>query len=233
MVGPVLSNLNLGGHKAAAKAVAKHIVPYTGLKNHETGDDVHQLLHEGNVTHAIKTLKNNTAKFRPHHMWLDEPMPVRDSIIPYNQMNSYQVYRAARKTLPYIDHILTDRLKSQSIVDSSLTTALFSDLKKTLNKDLTTANTKLQKVLVNTMDSLDEQKTDRITLYSACGIILLVSLSGVLLMVRCLCKVQSKVNKMNKAMCDEGIPLTTRSRHPSRVDWCNKSPTTIELETYN
>ena len=80
-------------------------------------------------------------------------------------MNSYQVYRAARKTLPYIDHILTDRLKSQSIVDSSLTTALFSDLKKTLNQDLTTANTKLQKVLVNRMDSLDEQKTDRITLY--------------------------------------------------------------------
>ena len=148
-------------------------------------------------------------------------------------MNSYQVYRAARKTFPYIDHILTDRLKSQSIVDSSLTTALFSDLKKTLNQDLTTANTKLQKVLVNTLDSLDEQKTDRITLYSACGLILLVSLSGVLLVVRCLCKVQSKVNKMNQAMCEEGIPLTTRSRHPSKVDWCNKSPATIELETYN
>ena len=51
-------------------------------------------------------------------------------------MNSYQVYRAARKTLPYIDHILTDRLKSQSIVDSSLTQALFGDLKRNLSKDM-------------------------------------------------------------------------------------------------
>ena len=64
-------------------------------------------------------------------------------------MNSYQVYRAARRTLPYIDHILTDRPKSQSIVDSSLTQALFGDLKRNLSKDMTIANTKLQKVLSN------------------------------------------------------------------------------------
>merc|ERR1712240_895818 len=101
-------------------------------------------------------------------------MPHKDSIIPPSQMNSYQVYCAARKTLPYIDHILTDRLKSQSIVDSSLTTALFGDLKRSLNEDLTTANTKLQKVLINSIDALDEQQIDRITLYSACGIILIV-----------------------------------------------------------
>ena len=168
-------------------------------------------------------------------MWLNEPMPGRDSIIPYNQMNSYQVYRAARRTLPYIDHMLTDRLKSQSIVDSSLTTALFGDLKKGLNKDLTTANTKLQKVLVNTIDSLDEQKIDRITLYSACGIILLVSLSGILLVVKFLCKVHSKVNKINKSMSlsDEDIPLTTTSRPPSRTDWCKPSQTCIEMESFN
>ena len=143
LVGPVLNNLKSVGHKEAAKAVAKHIIPYTGLKGHEAEGHVHKLLDEGNVTHAIKTLKNNTARYNPHHMWLNEPMPVKDSIVPYNQMNSYQVYRAARKTLPYIDHILTDRLKSQSIVDSSLTQALFGDLKKSLNRDLTTANTKI------------------------------------------------------------------------------------------
>ena len=80
------------------------------------------------------------------------------------------------------------------------------------------------------MDSLDEQKTDRITLYSACGIILLVSLSGILLVVRFLCKVHSKVNKINKSMGDEGIPLTTKSRHPSRTDWCKPSQTCIDME---
>ena len=117
-------------------------------------------------------------------------------------------------------------------MDSSLTTALFGDLKRSLNKDLTTANTKLQKVLVNTIDSLEEQKTDRITIYSACGIILLVSLSGILLVVKFLCKVHSKVNKINKSMSlsEENLPLTTSSRHPSRTEWCNPSQTCIEME---
>ena len=32
LVGPVLDNLKSVGHKEAAKAVAKHIIPYTGLK---------------------------------------------------------------------------------------------------------------------------------------------------------------------------------------------------------
>ena len=101
-------------------------------------------------------------------------------------MNWYQVYRSARKILPYIDHMLTDRLKSQSIVDTSLTTALFGGLKKSLNIDLTSASEKLQKVLVNTLSSIDEHKIDRITIYSICGLILIVSLSGIGLVIRCL-----------------------------------------------
>ena len=159
-------------------------------------------------------------------------MPHKDSLIPHSQMNSYQVYCAARKTLPYIDHMLTDRLKSQSIVDTSLTTALFGDIKKSLNIDLTAASTKLQKVLVNTLNSLDEHQIDRITIYSACGIILIVSLSGILLVVRCLCKVHSKVNKINKSISviEEDIPLTTTSRPQSRTDWCKPSQTYIEME---
>merc|ERR1711867_13753 len=64
LVGPELKNLVSGGHKHAFKQVAKHIIPYTGLKDHDTAQEVHQLLHKGNVTHAIKTLKNSTAKFR-------------------------------------------------------------------------------------------------------------------------------------------------------------------------
>ena len=182
-------------------------------------------MHQGNVTQAIRTLKDNTADFNPNNMWMNEPLPSQDSIIPYNKMNNYQVYMAARKTLPYIDHMLTDRLKSQSIVDSSLTTALFGNLKKGLNKDLTAASNKLQEVLVNTIDSLEEQQVDRITIYSACGLILLVSLSGILIVVRCLCKVHSTVDKIDKSMSlsEENIPLTTSTRQPSRNDYCSPS----------
>ena len=91
-MGPVLDNLKSVGHKEAAKAVAKHIIPYIGLKNHETGQNVHQLLHQGNVTQAIRTLKDNTADFNPHHMWMNEPLPSRDSIIPYNKLGRTSFY---------------------------------------------------------------------------------------------------------------------------------------------
>ena len=68
LVGPVLKNLVSGGHKHEVKQVAEYIIPYTGLKDQEAAQNVHQLLHEGNVTHAIKTLKNDTANFRPHNL---------------------------------------------------------------------------------------------------------------------------------------------------------------------
>ena len=217
--------MKTAGQREAAKAVAKHIIPYTGLKDHGTGHIVKQLLHQGNVSQAISTLKDNTADFNPNNMWVNEPLPSPDSIIPHDQMNNYQVYMAARKTLPYIDTMLTDRLKSQSIVDSSLTTALFSGLKKGLNKDLTAAGNKLQEVLANTIDSLEEQQVDRITIYSACGLILIVSLSGILIVVRCLCKVHSTVDKIDKTMSlsEENIPLTTSTRQPSRSEYCSPS----------
>ena len=103
-------------------------------------------------------------------------------------MNSYQVYKATRRTLPYIDNILTDRLKSQSIVDSSLTQALFDDLKNALSKDMTAANTNFQKVLSNSNsmkvsfnDALESQQIDKVTLYSTCIITMIVSIASVLL----------------------------------------------------
>ena len=224
-MGPVLDELKSVGQKEAARAVAKHIIPYTGINDHGTGHIVNQLLNQGNVSQAISTLKDNTADFNPNNMWLKEPLPSADSIIPHDQMNNFQVYLAARKTLPYIDTMLTDRLKSQSIVDSSLTTALFSGLKKGLNKDLTAAGNKLQEVLTNTIDSLETQQVDRITIYSSCGVILIVSLAGILIVVRCLCKVHSTVDKIEKSMtlAEENLP----TRQPSN-DYC--SPQQVYLD---
>ena len=140
-------------------------------------------------------------------------------------MNNFQVYLAARKTLPYIDTMLVDRLKSQSIVDSSLTTALFSGLQKGLNKDLTAAGNKLQEVLTNTIDSMETQQVDRITIYSSCGVILVVSLAGILIVVRCLYKVHSTVDKIEKSMtpAEENIP----NRQPTN-NYC--SPQQVYLD---
>ena len=51
------------------------------------------------------------------------------TIIASKDMDSQQVYRCCRKVVPFVDNVLIERLKSQSIVDSSLTQALFDDLK--------------------------------------------------------------------------------------------------------
>ena len=200
LMGPVLKELKSVGQKEAARAVAKHIIPYTGINDHGTGHIVNQLLNQGNVSQAISTLRDNTVEFNPSNMWLEEPLPSTGSIIPHDKMNNHQVFLAARKTLPYIDTMLVDRLKSQSIVDTSLTTALFRGLKKGLNKDLTEAGNKLQEVLVNTIDSMETHQVDRITIYSSCGVILLVSLAGIMIVVRCLCRVHSIVDNIQKNM---------------------------------
>ena len=222
LLGPVLKNLVAGGHDHAVKQVARHVIPYTGLNNHDTGRAVHQHLHEGQHDHAIQILRNSTQFFRPHNLWVDEKMPHKDSIIEAEKMDSYQIFRSARKILPYIDHMLTDRLKSQSIVDTSLTTALFGGLKKSLNIDLTNASNKLQKVLVHAVSAVDEHLVDRITIYSICTLILLVSVFGIGLAIRCLYKVNTKVDRLNKLFSDseEDIPLASTTRAQSGREWC-------------
>ena len=149
--------------------------------------------------------------------------------------NSYQVYKAARRTLPYIDNILTDRLKSQSIVDSILTQALFDDLRNALSKDMISANTNLQKVLANSnsmkasfKDALESQQIDKVTLYSSCIITMIVSVVCVIVVGLIWWHVLSKVNCLMDARsnCEERIPLTN-FRHPVRVDWMEPTPTPL------
>ena len=117
-------------------------------------------------------------------------------------------------------------------MDSSFTQALFDDLINALSKDMIAANINFQKVLSNSNsiietfnEALDDQQIYRITLYSACAIILVVSLSGILLVVRCLCKVHSKINKLKDSVSrsEEEIPLNI-TRHHSRLDWMKPTP---------
>ena len=58
----------------------------------------------------------------------------------------------------------------------------------------------LQKVLVNTIDSMETHQVDRITIYSSCGAILLVSLTRIMIVVRCLYRVHSTVDNIQKSM---------------------------------
>ena len=138
-------------------------------------------------------------------------------------MNSQQVYKAARRTIPYIDNVLTDRLKSQSIVDSSLIQALFDDLKKSLSKDMISANEKLQGVLSKSGNmeallrmALEDHQVDRITLYIVCIITMVVSAIGVLLIGCMWYSVVSRINELIDVLSRTGEKesLTqARSKH--------------------
>ena len=224
MAGPVLKNLKSEGSKAVYNSMAEYFLPFTGLQGHEMAEDVKGLLEKGEVNTALDTLERHRIRFKPQGLWLNEPEPSRSAIIPSQDMNSHQVYKAARKTIPYIDNVLTERLKSQSIVDSSLTQALFDDLKHSLSQDMISANDRLQGVLSKAgnleallKEALEDHQVDRVALYSSCIITLVVSVICVILIGLMWCHVVSKVNDLIDVMsrCGEREPLTqSNSNHP-------------------
>ena len=77
-------------------------------------------------------------------------------------------------------------------------------------------------MLVHTLSSIDEHLVDRITIYTICTLILLVSVFGIGLVIRCLYKVNTKVDRLNKALSDseENIPLASTTRAQSVREWC-------------
>ena len=85
--------------------------------------------------------------------------------------------------MPYVDNVLTERLKSQSIVDFSLTQALFDNLEQSLSKDLISANDRLHglmskaDILKALLDEIfDDHDADRVNLYICCFLTLGISL---------------------------------------------------------
>lgn len=115
-------------------------------------------------------------------------------------------------------------MKSQSIVDSSLTQALFDDLKKYLSKDMISANDRLQGVLSKSGNmeallrmALEHHQVDRITLYIVCIIIIVVSVICVLLIGLMWYSVVSIIKELIDVLSRAGEKesLTqSRSKHP-------------------
>ena len=105
-------------------------------------------------------------------------------------------------------------------MDSSLTQALFDDLKGSLGKDMVSAIKGLQKVLANSghleayfKEALEGLQADRMTLYSSCITTIIVAVSCVIVIGMMWCHVVSKVNSLMEVMsaCEERIPLTQPS----------------------
>lgn len=102
LAGPILTNLKAQGSKAVYSSMAEKVLPFTGLQGHEVAEDVKELLEKGEVKTALDHLERHRIRFKTSGFWLHELEPSRSAIIPSQDMNSHQVYKAARKTIPYI-----------------------------------------------------------------------------------------------------------------------------------
>ena len=103
------------------------------------------------------------------------------------------------------------------MTDTSLSQALFEDLKNSLSKDLNTASKGLQQVVSNSdqmeahfREALQGQQVDRMTLYSTCIITLVVAIVCVIVIGLMWCHVVNKINHLIDVMsaCEERLPLT-------------------------
>ena len=102
-----------------------------------------------------------------------------------------------------MDNVLTERLKSQSIVDSSLTQALFDHLKVSISKDLSDANERLCGLIAKaeTLETLlgevlKDHYLDRVTLYVCCFLTHFVGFISVTVVHLMWYRILSKVNQL-------------------------------------
>ena len=126
-------------------------------------------------------------------------------------------------------------MKSQSIVDSSLTQALFDDLKQSLSKDFISANDRLHGLmskavtLTALLDKvLDDHDADRVNLYIGCFITLSVSLISLTVVSLMWYSVNSRVNQLVYQMSRDGErePLNPQSRSNQGVSISHSLSTT-------
>ena len=90
-----------------------------------------------------------------------------------DQTQVAKVYRQCRKTLPHVDTLLAERLKGQSVVETSLMQALFSEVKSIIRFEVV----KVLKEIKEKVDAADIQIDDlnldhfidRIVMYIVCG----------------------------------------------------------------
>ena len=125
-----------------------------------------------------------------------------------------EVYKQCRKTLPHVDTLLTERLKGQTAVTTSLIQALFSEIKATLKVDMSNASNQLHELGVKTdlletllLDIVTDHFTERIAMYAVCGCTLFMCCVTVF----CIYKLRKDIMaRIDQVISQGGVRLTER-----------------------
>ena len=164
LAGPIFKSLNKDKNIHAIKGLTQRLIPQTGFGSHHRGGQIRNLVQSGDIQQALDTMQRHRVKFDVKGLWAKQDSDISE------------VYKQCRKTLPHVDTLLTERLKGQTAVTTSLIQALFSEIKATLKVDMNDASVQLQELgektnLLETLllDIVTEHFTERIAMYAVCG----------------------------------------------------------------
>ena len=141
--------------------------------------------------------------------------------------------------LPHIDSLITERLRSQTSVSTSLMQALFSEVKAHLKVDLDLASKHLTKLETQAdvlgevlADLTEEHFQERVAMFAMCGLTLVVccvAVWGIKKSHEQQQKMRDDLMKMIDAILEQGDVVysdNVRTRHPARKHKATVNATT-------
>lgn len=209
---PMVKNLNRDRNVHAIKGFTRRLIPQTGFNAHPAGQFVLDKVKENDFQAALDKMAQYRTHFDVKGMWALQ-----------DQDRVSEHYKQCRKILPHVDTLLTERMKSQSAVETSLVQALFSELKAVVRMNVTRPILEAKLVLEDLSLAIQEAKFvledldldhfyDRLVIFIMCGVTLVMCVITVLMS----CKMRLDIlQRVDTVMRETGVNGIVRTDQPS------------------
>ena len=145
LLGPILQSLNRDNNIHAVKGFTRRFLPQTGFQSHDRGEIIKSYVQDGHLQDAVNVMAQQRKKMVFNGISDGESKTANG--------------KGFLKLIPHLDYILTERLKTQTSVTTSLNQALFSEIKAHLKVDMEIAAEHIRK-LEKQANVLDDILTD-------------------------------------------------------------------------
>ena len=145
LLGPILQSLNRDNNVHAVKGFTRRFLPQTGFQSHDRGEIIKSYVQDGHLQDAVNVMAQHRKKMIFNGISDGESKTANG--------------KGFLKLIPHLDYIITERLKTQTSVTTSLNQALFSEIKSHLKVDMEIAAEHIRK-LERQANVLDEILTD-------------------------------------------------------------------------
>ena len=169
LLGPILKSLNRDNNVHAVKGLTRRFLPQTGFQSHPRGEIIRKYVQQGHLQQAVDVMAKHRTRFNV------------DGLYDRKESRTSEVYKGCFKILPHVDSLLTERLKSQTSVSTSLMQALFSEVKSHLKVDMDIAAKHLNKLEIHAnllgdilTDLTEEEFNSRVGVFAMFALTLVV-----------------------------------------------------------